>query len=318
MPENKKNLLTIAVFATSTLMLAGCGGGGSSSDTTRSTGGTLQLDSEGYGAQKAALYTAEDYDAVAASYESMNDAQVLVEDVAFSLQSFSTASTGEVRAAATETVTLGCENPEGSVVVSATFSETADRETYQFSNCQLPTYLLGPVVLNGRYEYAFDLSSATALTGYDSYNISGTVLNTGEALALVGRQDFAMTDVSATTSEVTFRTGSLEYRVGSSYVAFVNMVTSAMLSDTEISVTMDGSLVGSAMGGVVDISTPAAMVLPLAATCPTEGVFRFEGDGYVEVRYGMHTGTADVMTVETNSSSRIGYSDCTGADFAPL
>lgn len=310
MKQNKRTLLTCTVLATSVLALAGCGGGGDSS--SKSTGAALQLDSEGYSKRAAQLYTSQDYEAVSASYGTMSEAQLLIDDVTGYLGAFSAASVGDFQAAA-YSETYFCDNVGGVLVVSSDFNATAEWGTYTFSNCQVYTNELGDIVLDGTYSYRYDLVSANKVTGYDRYDIGGAVLSSGDPLWILGRQNYSMTMIDDTTWSATLSSDALEYRIGSDYVALVNMVTNLNYSETLISTAMGGKLVSSEMNGAVQISTPETVeILTEAPSCPSRGIFRFVGDGKVEVQYGESTNTAYAMAVVVNDSDVTYFDSCTG------
>src|SRR5690606_5063940 len=142
----------------------------------------------------------------------------------------------------------------------------------------------GRVLLNGTYQYVDVLAAGSAVSGnwigYEAFAISGTFLGTGEALKLQGRED-RDERYSAEGYELTSRIKALEFVQGDRYVAISDAVFNFAANDEAESYTLTAKLIGSAINGYVNLSTPERVNTPFVEPpCSDAGVVRMEAEGY--------------------------------------
>ncbi|MBL3555285.1 MULTISPECIES: hypothetical protein [Marinobacter] len=78
-------------------------------------------------------------------------------------------------------------------------------------------------------------------------------------------------------------------------------------------------MIGSAIEGYVQISTPTAVSISEYETCPTDGVIQISSDGSAEVRYGSSAGgTAGAVAVWIDGQIVESYADCNNVGFEPV
>lgn len=293
------------------LALAACGGGGSG-DGGGPSQATLSLDPAGYGERTVAIHENADSAGVLQLYSDMELPLALVEAVRTEVMSWSP-STVDGNALA-----FACDNAGGSLAV--TLDETASRydERWSFSNCELTPVGLSAVVLNGSARFVEAETGANSAGGYEQFDISGEVSASGERIALKGRQDWSASAQSEGSGSLTYETDALEYLWGNTYVAMADQVMRANVNGGEGEFSMQARIVGSAIEGYVTMSTPTALVVNLSSDCPSAGVVRLESDGFVEVRYGSSTNTAEAVVVELNGSRVGGYNTCAELGISPF
>ncbi len=199
-------------------------------------------------------------------------------------------------------------------------------ENWAFNDCVVSTYSHGDVLLNGIFRYVDTLTDETATSqswkGLESYHIIGELKDSGEPLNVKGRSDWDQIfrwDNGTESGRFVDTIEAFELKVGDHYIALTNMETRLEGTESVVEFTMDGTLIGSAIEGHVQISTPTPVSISANETCPTEGIIRISSDGSAEVRYGSSAaGTASAVAVWIDGQIVESYADCTNVGFAPV
>ncbi|MBW0149089.1 hypothetical protein [Marinobacter arenosus] len=297
-------------MAVATVLITGCGGGGGGGGSASSPT-QLSLDTQGFGDKKASLRVQSDFEDATAAYSDINDVVSLVEDVETSLLAPS-GGTAVATAAAAEPE-YSCANADGVVNVQQSVGATSESYVFTFSKCQVQTFSHGLLQLNGEYRSDLTASSGgSSATVVDRINISGQKLDTGEALAILGSQTSTISVTNESDFTVTTKSPSMEYRLGSDYVATRDSEFKVSQSGDVITLSMTADLVSSALAGYVSYSTPIPLEVMLTEDCPIRGHILLEGDGTVEARYGQSTGRGFGLEVLVNGSE-VSYQNTCGA-----
>ncbi|MDK9558978.1 hypothetical protein QQF73_15190 [Marinobacter sp. M216] len=294
-------------MAVATVLITGCGGGGGGGSASSPT--QLSLDTQGYGDKKASLRVQGDFQDATAAYSDINGVVSLVEDVEVSLQA---PSGGTAVATAAAEPEYSCANADGVVNVQQTVGSTSESYVFTFSNCQVQTFSHGLLLLNGEYRTDVTASSSgSSATVVERIDISGQKLDSGEALAILGSQTSTISVTNESDYTVTTVSPSMEYRLGSEYVATRDSEFKVVQSGDVITLSMTADLVSSALAGYVSYSTPIPLEVVLTEDCPTRGHILLEGDGTVEARYGQSTARGFGLEVLVNGSE-VSYQDTCG------
>jgi len=301
------------IVISSASVLAACGG--SSSGGGESSGASLSLDSENLAGKKIEISSAMSVDGINQLTADLYDAFILVSDLYGSIWSQFGGESGA----------KDCDGG-GRVTVNYAGEGWNDNETWDFNDCVISTYSHGSVLLNGTFRYVDNLTRETATTenwqGYESYNITGEMKDTGEALVIKGRLDWDELyawDNEAESGRIFETIDAFELKVGDRYVALTNSET--RLEGTEFGATYSvaGKLIGSAVGGYVQLSTPTALQIPDYESCPSEGIIKVSSNGTAEVRYGSSAaGTASAVAIWIDGQIIESYDDCTSVVFTPI
>lgn len=304
-----KNIKFLSM-AVATALITGCGGGGGGGGSASSPT-QLSLDTQGFGDKQASLRVQGDFEDATAAYSDINDVVSLVEDVEVSLQAPS-GGTAVATAAAAEPEYI-CANPDGVVNVQQTVGSTSESYVFTFSNCQVQTFNHGLLLLNGEYRTDVTASSGgSSATVVERIDISGQKLDSGDALAILGSQTSTLNVSNDTDYTITTVSPSMEYRLGSEYVATRDSEFRVSQSGDVITLSMTTDLVSSALAGYVSYSTPTPLEVVLTEDCPIRGHILLEGDGTVEARYGQSTGRGFGLEVLVNGSE-VSYQDTCSA-----
>ncbi|MCR8913332.1 hypothetical protein FDP08_07745 [Marinobacter panjinensis] len=311
---NKQKLSGRFIVVSSLALLAACGGGGGG-EGGGSAEPTLSLDSSNYANKKIEISSSTNVDNINQLSTDMNDAFGLLGDLHESLWDQSGGESG----------TTNCDGGGTANVTYAGKDWNVD-ESWEFNDCIVSTYSHGDVLLNGTFRYVDTLTGETATSeswkGYESYNIIGELKDSGEPLNVKGRSDWDQllrwdNDTKSGRSVDTIE--AFELKVGNRYVALTNIETRLEGTEFGAEFTMDGTLIGSAIEGYVQISTPTPVSISVNETCPTEGIFRISSDGSAEVRYGSSAaGTAGAVAVWIDGQIVESYEDCNDVGFAPV
>ncbi|MCG2581325.1 MAG: hypothetical protein KA296_10650, partial [Marinobacter sp.] len=106
---------------------------------------------------------------------------------------------------------------------------------------------------------------------------------------------------------------ALEFILGSDYFAIANALTELTVDDTGVDISLQSKLIGSALGGYIEISTQESVVVASGDSCPQSGIIRLNGDSgtFAEIRYLLSNGTGDVAEITfSNSSEVVTYDSC--------
>ncbi len=310
----KSDLIGRCAVISSVVLLTACGGGGSGSGGDNSPASPLAYDSAGYASKAVEISANTNVDSINQIFGDLEAAFGLIADVQEALWNLSGPDSG----------TFNC-NVGGTATVNFAGSGMSEDETWSFDNCVLTTDANGDVLLNGNYRYVDNFIGETETTvswkGYETYNITGELKASGEPIAIKGRADWDQLiayDSSVDSEREIDTIGAFEYKIGNRYVAVTDNVLSFEGTDSDATYSITGKLIGSAIGGYIQVTTPTPLALS-AGSCPTEGVIRIASDGAAEVRYGSSAGgTASAVAVWIDGQVVESYADCSSAGFAPV
>jgi hypothetical protein len=313
---NKQKLIGRCIVVSSLAVLTACGGGGGSSgEGGGNAEPTLSLDSSNYASKKIEISPSTNVTNFNQLSTDMNDAFGLIGDLHESLWNQSGGVSG----------TTNCDGG-GTATVTYAGKDRNDDESWEFNDCVVSTYSHGVVLLNGTFRYVDTLTDETATSerwnGYESYNITGELKSSGETLDVKGRSDWDQLfswENGIESGRFTDTIGTFELKVGNRYIALTNTETRLEGAGSDAKFSMSGTLIGSAIEGHVQISTPTPVSISEYETCPTEGIIRISSAGSAEVRYGSSAaGTAGAVAVWIDGQIVESYADCNGVGFAPV
>lgn len=313
---NKQKLIGRCLVVSSLAVLTACGGGGGGSgEGGGNAEPTLSLDSSNYASKKIEISSSTNVNNVSQLSTDINDAFGLLADLHESLWDQSGGVSG----------TTNCDGGGTATVTYAGKDWNVD-ESWAFNDCEVSTYSYGNVLLNGTFRYVDTLTGETATSeswkGYESYNITGELKSSGEPLDVKGRSDWNQLfrwDNGTASGRFVDTIEAFELKVGNRYIALTNSETTLEGTEFNAEYTMNGTLIGSAIKGHVQISTPTPVSSSANETCPTEGIIRISSAGSAEVRYGSSAaGTAGAVAVWIDGQIVESYADCNGVGFAPV
>lgn len=303
MKFNSRVLTGVAFAATG--VLAGCGGGGGGSGDSETS--ALQLDPSGYGDRTASVRTLSDLDDAAVMYDDVAAIESFMSDVELAL---GTTGMTSMAVAADQY----CSEANGNLKITEEFTATRDYAEYQFDNCVVPNYgefllLDGTMAAEARYS-----DGGNGITLSESYNISGKLGVDEMPVGIVGGQTISVSGTSETDLNATITTPALEYLYGNQYVALRNSKINMVIKGDILTLTMNSQLVGSAIDGYLNITTPTKITANIYDTCPSSGHMNIAGDGVIDVRYGSSTlQPGPAMEVILNDSTAEYYDTCDAA-----
>lgn len=304
--QNNKFIKGLTIVSGATLLVA-CGGGGS--DSNGGSGGTtLSLDSENYAAKRIAISADSNVDNIVGLYDGIADGLALIGEVEELL----------LPEGAEESRTVNCDSG-GTLTVS--YNETSDviDQLLSFRECIVTTDMYGSVLLNGTYEATITISGESEADVNEAYNITGEVQESNEPLQIKGTTDTNLA-TGLNNNPESFRLINtidvFEIKIGTDYAAITNAVTRINTTDTGMEFSLSGKVLGSAIGGYIDLSTPTPVEISDSQVCPTSGVIRIASEGSAEVRYGSSAGgTASAVAVWIDGQVVESYSDCSAVGF---
>ena len=310
---NKQKLIGRCAVVSSLALLTACGGG-SSGGGGDNAGTTLSFDSSSYASKKFEISSSTNVNNINQLSTDINDAFGFLDDLHESLSDQSGGEPG----------TTNCDGGGTATVTYAGKDRNVD-ESWEFNDCVAATYSHGDVLLNGTFRYVDTLTGETATSeswkGYESYNITGELKDSGEPLNVKGRSDWDQLfrwDNDTASGRFVDTIEAFELKVGNRYIALTNTETRLEGTEFDVQYTMDGTLIGSAIKGHVQIATPTPVSISANETCPTEGIIRISSAGSAEVRYGSSAaGTAGAVAVWIDGQIVESYADCNGVGFAP-
>ncbi|BES73367.1 hypothetical protein RE428_43850 [Marinobacter nanhaiticus D15-8W] len=314
-----KGLFRSGAVVAGTLLLVACGGGGSGSSDSggeeTSPGTKLSLDTKGYASKTVTISTDTDIDSIAQLNTDLNEAfevMDIIEDKA-------------IDAIFEAPYTRACPGGGTTTLVENASTPNVD-DSFTFDNCVVDVAGYGPLLFSGSYREVKNLKDEKAINrawvGYQLYDITGEVKNTGETFALKGRferDESYSSDATDARYHVVLGIAPFEFQLGDRYVALVDQKSEQDGDEYDITVDVSSRWVGSAIGGYVLVSTPTPITyLNDDFTCPTDGVMRFESDGVAEFRYGPSaSGTAQAMAIWLNDQLVASYDSCDDIEFSP-
>lgn len=179
---NKKKLIGRCIVVSSLALLTACGGGGSGEGSENSEP-VLSLDSSNYASKKVEISQSTNVNNINQLSTDINDAFGLLSDLHESLWDQSGGESG----------TTDCDEGGTANVTYAGKDWNVD-ESWEFNDCVVSTYYHGDVLLNGTFRYVDNITDETETSerwkGYESYNITGELRDSGEPLNVKGRSDW--------------------------------------------------------------------------------------------------------------------------------
>ncbi|MFL1467551.1 hypothetical protein [Marinobacter sp. HN1S83] len=298
----------LAIVCAWGLTACGGGGGGSSSsgdrtETQRPSDADISVDPDGYADRQVAISGEADTDKILVLYDDAENAYRLIEEV-------DTAVTSSPPSISDNELTYDCENG-GQVVITVNSDDVSDDERWRFNNCDLNTPTFDRIVLNGDYAYVNEVMS-NGNAGFQVFNITGTVVADGDAIVAKGLDEWEIVDNGDERTE-TYQTDALEFIIGDNYFAIANALTELQVDSSGVVVSLASKLIGSAIGGYIEISTQKSVFVASGESCPQSGIIRLNGEGgtFADIRYLDDTGTGDVaMIVIDSSGEAVPYNTC--------
>ncbi|EON90828.1 hypothetical protein MARLIPOL_16949 [Marinobacter lipolyticus SM19] len=304
-----KTTTAVILASVSVWGLTACGGGGGGSSSSSSVDDTpterpssadITVDPNGYAEKQVAISSQTETDSILELYEDAENAYLLAEQVDNAVTSRSPSDvSGNV-------LTYDCDN-DGEVVITVNSDDVSDDERWKFNNCELDTPTFGRIVLNGDYSYVNEVMS-NGNAGFQVFDLTGTVIASGDDIVAKGLDEW---DIGENTEK--YRTDALEFIIGNDYFAIANALTTLEDDGSGVSISLESKLIGSALGGYINISTQKSVFVASGESCPQSGIIRLDGDSstFAEIRYLDDTGTGDVaMVVIDSSGEAVPYNTC--------
>lgn len=290
-----------------TVFLTACGGGGDGSES--SSGPVLSFDTGNYASKTVEISANTGIDGYLQLNDDLSYGFGIVEEVRSILTDQSGGVSGTTR----------CDGG-GTATVTYRGDGWTDDETWAFTDCVVATFSYGSVRVSGDYRYVDRLTSETATSehweGFERYDITGAIANTGEALRLKGQVDWDQLyrwDNNVGTLRAVNAINAFEMKVGNRYAAITNAEMRLEGTEYDADYSLTAKLIGSAIGGYLQLSTPVPVAVSYYESCPSEGVIRVASDGVAEVRYGSSAnGTATSVAVWIDGQVVARYDDCSG------
>ncbi|WP_417529507.1 hypothetical protein [Marinobacter lipolyticus] len=309
-----KTTTAVILASVSVWGLTACGGGGggssSSNDETpteRPSSADITVDPGGYAEKQVSISSQTETDAILVLYEDAENAYLLAEQVENAVNSRSPSDVDG------NELTYNCDNA-GKVVITVNSDDVSDDERWRFNNCQLNTTTFGRVVLNGEYFYVNKVMS-NGNAGFQVFDLTGTVVDTSEDIVAKGLDEWEIVESGGVRTE-TYQTDALEFILGSDYFAIADALTKLTVDSSGVDISLESKLIGSALGGYINISTQKSVFVASSESCPQSGIITLGGDGgtFAQILYGDDMGgtggTGDVAVMEINSNLQEIYQTC--------
>ncbi|MEE2763846.1 MAG: hypothetical protein VYA91_10175 [Pseudomonadota bacterium] len=286
-------------------VLAACGGGGGGGGSSSSA---LSLDTENYANKQIAISADANVQNLVGLYDGIAEGLALVGEVESTL----------LPAGAEESATVDCDGG-GTLTVSYVENGQGAEQSLTFNACVVTTSSYGAVLLNGGYDAVLTVSGETEASASASYDITGERLTTGEPLQILGSTDIRIVSGSGGNPDnfsLTNTIDAFEIKLGSDYAAITGGDIRITRTESTTEFSIAGKILGSDIGGYVQLSTPAPVVISDTEACPIEGIIRIASDGSAEVRYGSSAGgTAPAVAVWIDGQVVESYPDCSTVGF---
>ncbi|WP_156510041.1 hypothetical protein [Marinobacter sp. LQ44] len=302
----RKGVRGLAVLSSVTL-LAACGGGGGGGG---SGGPDLTLDNDNLAEQTVEVGQESDVSGILGLQDDIDTGQELILEVMESIEAQHTGSSSTINCEQGGTATVTDESADGRI-----------DEKWLLQDCVINTQVLGSVSLSGDYRFVASFSGDEdadfVLDGFETYGIEGMRLSTSDQINLRGRADF---DYSKTGNSIRFiDTASVfEFKVGDLYVAITDAETRLEGNDVTLDFTTKGKLIGSAIGGYIQLSTPQVVKINNGEACPASGILRVASNGVAEILFGTSTeGTGDAVQIRVDGQIVDSSDDCSAIGFIP-
>lgn len=303
----RKGVRGLAVLSSVTL-LAACGGGGGGDGG--SGGPDLTLDSDNLAEQTVEVGPESDVSGILGLQDDINTGQALILEVMESLDAQHTGSSDTISCEQGGTATVTDESADGRI-----------DEKWLLQDCVINTQVLGSVSLSGDYRFLASFSGDEAsdfvLEGSETYGIEGFRLSNSEQIIIRGRAD---ADYSRAGNFASFidTVSVFEFKVGDRYAAITDAETRLEDNDGTIDFTTKGKLIGSAIGGYIQLSTPQVVKINNGAACPASGILRIASNGVAEILFGTSTeGAGDAVQIRVDGQIVDSSDDCSAIGFIP-
>jgi len=301
----RKSVSGLAVISGATL-LAACGGGGSSGG---STAPDLTLDNDNLAEQTVEVAPGSDLSGVLGLQDDIDIGQTLILEVMESLEGQNTGSSD----------TISCEQGGTATVTDESAGDRID-EKWLLQDCGINTQVLGSVILSGDYRFVASFSGDEGadfvFDGFETYGIEGIRLSNSEQINLRGRADFDYSRTGSSTSLID-TISVFEFKVGDLYVAITDAETRLEDNDLTLDFTTKGKLIGSAIGGYIQLSTPQVVKINNGEACPASGILRIASNGVAEILFGTSTGDDDAVQIRVDGEVVDSAPDCSSIGFIP-
>lgn len=302
-----KNIRGLAVISGAAL-LAACGGGGSSGGGSAAS--DLTLDNDNLAEQTVEVAPGSDVRGILGLQDDIGTGQALILEVMGSLEPQRTGSSD----------TISCEQGGTATVTDESAGDRID-EKWLLQNCAINTQVLGSVILSGDYRFVASFSgdqeADSALEGFEAYDIEGIQLSESEQINLRGRADFDYSRTGSSTSLID-TISVFEFKVGDLYVAITDAETRLEGNELTLDFTTKGTLIGSAIGGFIQLSTPQVVKIDSGEVCPASGILRIASIGVVEILFGTSTERDDdAVQIRVDGEVVDSTLDCGAIGFIP-
>jgi hypothetical protein len=301
----RKGVRGLAVLSSVTL-LAACGGGGGDGG---SGGPDLTLDSDDLAEQTVEVGPESDVRGILGLQDDINTGQALILEVMESLRTQHSGSSDTISCEQGGTATVTDEGADGRI-----------DDKWLLQDCVIDTQVLGSVSLNGDYRFVATFSGDEeadfVLEGSETYGIEGLRLSNSEQIKIRGRAD---ADYSRAGSFASFidTVDVFEFKVGDRYAAITEVETRLEGNDATVDFTTKGKLIGSAIGGYIQLSTPQVVKINNGEACPASGILRIASNGVAEILFGTSTEDDDAVQIRVDGQIVDSTDDCSAIGFIP-
>lgn len=319
----RKGSLILGVSA-----LTGCGGGGGGSDggdtavaltceSAALAAYDLTLDTAGYAGTQIKISNAEEVSNMLGIYSDVEAGFNLIDDVRKALAN----QRGDQPV---------CENESagGEATLSVIGSGNNTEEQWDFADCVVSIANSRQVHLNGTYRNGQEITDQTGKwqrgEGFEVYdNLRGELVESGvqKQFTIKGRSSLVFeVELNSGDGCVKENVAGLEFELGDSYAALKNSETTLRRSGSTTEFRIGGTLIGSSVGGYLDVSTLHPVVFSGSQGCPQEGIISVSSDGEARVLYGDSAGgtaPASGVAVWINGAST-SFESCQSIGVAPL
>ncbi|MFO7527202.1 MAG: hypothetical protein R6W86_00130 [Marinobacter sp.] len=284
-------------------VMAGCGGGGGDGDTAVALtcesdalpAYELTLDLEHYADQQVTIATADDVTNMLGIYNDVEVGFALIDNVRTALKNQS----GDQPACVNEA-------DGGTATLSVSGSGNNIEERWQFTDCVVSTSDFGQVLLTGTYQNGEGITDQTSKwqrgEEFEIYDqLQGEIVDpeAGTPFTINGRSSVVFeVELASGDGCVKENVSGLEFELGGKYVALPGSETLLKKTGSTTEISIEGTLVGSSVGGYLEVSTPDPIVFVETQNCPREGTISVSSDGEARVLYGdSANGTASATGV---------------------
>lgn len=263
------------------LVLSACGGGsggGGNDQPEEQTGPQLSYDRNDLASKAVAITSSGGME----SFQALRGDLQLTQHLLYEINAFSESMP------VTNAGTYPCEGG-GTVEFRWQETDTTLEKTTSFNQCSFNTMTFGDVVLSGstRYESALVGETATSASWKSSItdDLSGSIKFSGELFRFSGviRMSDYLTESGGVTSWRYIRdVKTYERKLGSRYVAIADAQNRDSGTDADWEYEVRGTIVGSAIGGYVQLETLDPLEMSENVDGPVSGIVKLSSNGEAE------------------------------------